>query len=71
MEKTEIDTGINSVLEIVIDGLTLEDVENAMRVGIQAAVKPGIKKISAGIYGGGLGQYQIHLHKLIGNEGIN
>ena len=71
VEKTEIDDGINSVLEIVIDGLTLEDVENAMRVGIQAAVKPGIKKISAGNYGGGLGQYQIHLHKLIGNEGIN
>ena len=67
VEKTEIDTGINSVLEIVIDGLTLEDVEEAMRVGIKAAIKPGIKKISAGNYGGGLGQYQIQLHKLLGN----
>ena len=67
VEKTEIDTGINSVLEIVIDGLTLEDVEEAMRVGIKAAIKPGIKKISAGNYGGGLGQYQIQLHKLLEN----
>ena len=67
VEKTEIDTGINSVLEIVIDGLTLKDVEEAMRVGIKAAIKPGIKKISAGNYGGGLGQYQIQLHKLLGN----
>ncbi|SVC89972.1 uncharacterized protein METZ01_LOCUS342826, partial [marine metagenome] len=57
VEKTEVDTNINSVLEIVIDGLTLKDVEEAMRVGIKAAIKPGIKKISAGNYGGGLGQY--------------
>ena len=67
VEKTEVDTDINSVLEIVIDGLTLEAVEEAMRVGIKAAIKPGIKKISAGNYGGGLGQYQIQLHKLIEN----
>ncbi|MCS5551563.1 MAG: formylmethanofuran--tetrahydromethanopterin N-formyltransferase [Gammaproteobacteria bacterium] len=67
VEKTEVDTNINSVLEIVIDGLTLKDVEEAMRVGIKAAIKPGIKKISAGNYGGGLGQYQIQLHKLIEN----
>ncbi len=67
VEKTEVDTNINSVLEIVIDGLTLKDVEEAMRVGIKAAIKPGIKKISAGNYGGGLGQYQIQLHKLLGN----
>ncbi len=67
VEKTEVDTNINSVLEIVIDGLTLKDVEEAMRVGIKAAIKPGIKKISAGNYGGGLGQYQIQLHKLLEN----
>ena len=65
VEKTEVDTNINSVLEIVIDGLTLKDVEEAMRVGIKAAIKPGIKKISAGNYGGGLGQYQIQLHKYL------
>ena len=67
VEKTEIEPSINSVLEIVVDGLTLEDVEQAMRVGIEAAVKPGVKKISAGNYGGGLGQYQIQLHKLMEN----
>lgn len=65
VDKTELDDGINSVLEIVIDGLTLESVEEAMRVGITAATKPGIKQISAGNYGGGLGQYQIQLHKLL------
>lgn len=64
VENSELDDGINSVLEIVIDGLTLGAVEQAMRVGAIAAAKPGIKKISAGNYGGGLGQYHIHLHKL-------
>lgn len=64
VDNTELDDGINSVLEIVIDGLTLEAVEKAMHVGTIAAAKPGIKKISAGNYGGGLGQYHIHLHKL-------
>jgi formylmethanofuran--tetrahydromethanopterin N-formyltransferase len=64
VENSELDDGINSVLEIVIDGLTLEAVEQAMRVGAIAAAKPGIKKISAGNYGGGLGQYHIHLHKI-------
>lgn len=67
IEKSELDAGINSVLEIVIDGLTLESVEEAMRVGLSAAAKPGVKKISAGNYGGGLGQYHIQLHKLLEN----
>ncbi|MFT5394849.1 MAG: formylmethanofuran--tetrahydromethanopterin N-formyltransferase [Gammaproteobacteria bacterium] len=68
VENSELDDGINSVLEIVIDGLTLEAVEQAMRVGAIAAAKPGIKKISAGNYGGGLGQYHMHLHQLLASK---
>ncbi|MGB1800743.1 MAG: formylmethanofuran--tetrahydromethanopterin N-formyltransferase [Gammaproteobacteria bacterium] len=64
VKKSELDDSINSVLEIVIDGLTIEAVEEAMRVGMEAAAKPGVKQISAGNYGGNLGQYHIHLHKL-------
>lgn len=64
-KKTELSDQINSVLEIVIDGLTLEAVEQAMLVGMQAAAKPGIKQISAGNYGGGLGQFKIKLHDLL------
>jgi formylmethanofuran--tetrahydromethanopterin N-formyltransferase len=56
--------GINSVLEIVIDGLDEEAVREATRVGIEAACQPGIVRISAGNYGGTLGQYQIHLWEL-------
>ncbi len=68
VDNSETEEGINSVLEIVIDGLTLESVEEAMRVGMTAAAKPGVKKISAGNYGGGLGQYQIQLHQLMDKQ---
>ncbi len=58
---------VNSVLEIVIDGLSEEAVGEATRVGVQAACRPGIVRISAGNYGGTLGQYQFHLHELLAN----
>ena len=57
--------GVNCVLEIVIDGLNEKAVADAMDVGIHAAAKPGIKQISAGNYGGDLGQYHLHLHKIL------
>ncbi len=56
---------INAVLEIVIDGLDEVTVGEAMHRGMLAAARPGIRRISAGNYGGGLGQYQIHLHRLL------
>lgn len=58
--------GVNSVLEIVIDGLYEASIEQVMRVGIRAACIPGIVRISAGNYGGTLGQYQFHLHQILG-----
>ncbi|HIC94140.1 MAG TPA: formylmethanofuran--tetrahydromethanopterin N-formyltransferase, partial [Anaerolineae bacterium] len=57
---------VNCVLEIVIDGLTEEAIREAMRVGIEAACIPGIVRISAGNYGGTLGQYQFYLHQILG-----
>ena len=56
---------INCALEIVVDGLSENAVREAMRVGMSAAAKPGVKQISAGNYGGGLGQYQIKLRDLL------
>lgn len=59
--------GVNSVLEIVIDGVDEEAVLKSMQVGIKAACLPGVVKITAGNYGGKLGKYHFHLHKLLGN----
>lgn len=56
---------VNCVLEIVIDGLDEAAVREAMRVGLQAAAKPGILEISAGNYGGNLGQFKFDLHSLV------
>jgi len=57
---------VKCVYEIVINGLTLEEVKRAMREGIRAAVKiPGIQRISAGNYGGKLGPYKAHLSEVL------
>jgi formylmethanofuran--tetrahydromethanopterin N-formyltransferase len=67
--KTELDEHTRCVLEIVIDGLTEADVAAAMRAGMQAGVAigaaGGLLRISAGNYGGKLGPYHFHLHKLM------
>lgn len=62
----DLPAGVNSVLEIVIDGVDEEAVRQSMREGIKAACLPGVLKITAGNYGGKLGQYHFHLHKLLG-----
>lgn len=64
---------IGCVMEIVIDGLTEADVGAAMRVGMEAAIAigpaGGLLRISAGNYGGKLGPFHFHLHKLLGAAG--
>jgi len=57
--------GVNSVLEIVLDGLDSPAIVEAMRTGILAACRPGVRAISAGNYGGGLGPYHFHLRKIM------
>ena len=53
---------VEAVYEIVIDGLTLESVTEAMRVGLATAVGcEGVELIGAGNYGGQLGQHHIQL----------
>lgn len=56
---------VNSVLEIVIDGLDADAVEEATRRGIHAACIQGIRRISAGNYGGHLGKFKFYLHKIL------
>lgn len=63
--ETQVIPGAGCVLEIVIDGLDLGGVEEAMRRGMHAAAEAGALQISAGNYGGGLGQYKIGLHPLL------
>jgi formylmethanofuran--tetrahydromethanopterin N-formyltransferase len=43
----------------------LPAVEEATRVGIRAACRPGVLAISAGNYGGKLGPFLLYLRKLL------
>ncbi len=63
--KTALPEGANAVYEIVLDGVDLSSVEEATRVGIRAACRPGVLRITAGNYGGKLGPYHLHLHQLL------
>jgi formylmethanofuran--tetrahydromethanopterin N-formyltransferase len=64
-EQSAVIPGVNCVLEIVIDGLDENAVESAMRAGMHASAKPGIQQITAGNYGGNLGQFKIYLKNLV------
>jgi formylmethanofuran--tetrahydromethanopterin N-formyltransferase len=68
--KSELTPQTRCVMEIVIDGLTEADVAAAMSAGLQAGIRigaaGGLLRISAGNYGGKLGPFHFHLHKLMG-----
>ncbi|MDZ5458227.1 formylmethanofuran--tetrahydromethanopterin N-formyltransferase [Azohydromonas lata] len=67
--RSDLAPGQDCVMEIVIDGLTEADVAAAMRAGLHAAtargVDSGLLRITAGNYGGKLGPFHFHLHKLL------
>jgi formylmethanofuran--tetrahydromethanopterin N-formyltransferase len=63
--ETQLPPEVNSVLEIVVDGLDRPAIEQSMRAGLSAACRPGVVEITAGNYGGKLGKHHFHLHQLI------
>jgi formylmethanofuran--tetrahydromethanopterin N-formyltransferase len=67
--QSQLDREANAVLEIVIDGLTDANVRAAMRAGIaavcEAGAASGVLRVSAGNFGGKLGQFQYRLHELM------
>jgi formylmethanofuran--tetrahydromethanopterin N-formyltransferase len=63
---SQLPEGVNSVLEIVINGTDAEAISRAMRAGIDAACREGMVAITAGNYGGKLGPHHFHLRKIMG-----
>lgn len=64
-EASKVPINVNYIPEIVINGDSINAVKKAMKVGIKAALSiNGVKKISAGNYGGKLGNYKIYLREL-------
>jgi formylmethanofuran--tetrahydromethanopterin N-formyltransferase len=60
--------GVNAVYELVIDGVDVESVAAATRAGVRAACGPGVRRITAGNYGGKLGPHHFRLHELLSAE---
>ncbi len=65
VEHTDVPEDVEAVFEIVIDGLALEPVREAMRRGLVAAAEAGASHVTAGNYGGNLGPFHIHLRELV------
>lgn len=63
-DRSLVPPGVESIMEIVINGRDLEAVAAATHAAIDAAVDtPGLAKITAGNYGGRLGKSFIYLRK--------
>ncbi len=66
---SKVPDGVNSIPEIVINGISLDAVKEAIGSAMQAVKNmDGVVKISAGNYGGRLGKYKIHLQGLLAHE---
>lgn len=64
--KTELPADCHAVYEIVIDGLSFDAVQSAMKRGLHAAsAAPGVVRITAGNYGGKLGKHHFHLKDIL------
>jgi formylmethanofuran--tetrahydromethanopterin N-formyltransferase len=63
--KSDLPEGVNSVLEIVINGIDAPAIARAMRAGIDAACREGIVAITAGNYAGKLGPHHFYLRKIM------
>jgi len=64
VKDSKVPDGVNSVLEVVINGLDETSVMKAMGVGVDAATKvEGIKWITAVNFDGSLGKFQMSLKK--------
>jgi formylmethanofuran--tetrahydromethanopterin N-formyltransferase len=67
IEDSELKDGENCVYEVIIDGVTEDAIKKSMKVGIEAACQvSGVKRISAGNYGGKLGKFQYRLFEVLG-----
>ncbi|HDY74822.1 MAG TPA: formylmethanofuran--tetrahydromethanopterin N-formyltransferase [Euryarchaeota archaeon] len=66
ISDSKLPLGVESIPEIVINGMSLEIVKKAMKSSISVASKEkGVILISAGNFGGKLGKYKIYLRDLI------
>jgi formylmethanofuran--tetrahydromethanopterin N-formyltransferase len=65
-KTSKVPENVRYIPEIVINGTSLDAAKEAMKAGIKAALKiDGVAGISAGNYGGKLGEFKIKLRELV------
>jgi formylmethanofuran--tetrahydromethanopterin N-formyltransferase len=67
---TKLREGANCALEVVIDGASETAVATAMATAIRATAGPGVIAIGAGNYGGKLGKFHFHLHRILDGSAV-
>jgi len=68
-KESQVPEGVNYIAELVFDGMNIEVMKKALKAGIEAVLSiEGVMRISAGNYGGKLGQYKIPFNELNINE---
>ncbi len=64
-KESKVPEGVNYIAEIVFDGISIDAVKEATKAGIKAVLDvDGVVRISAGNYGGKLGEHKIPLKEL-------
>ncbi len=66
--ESDLVDGANCAYEIVIDGIDEAAVGSAMRLALETAAGEGVLTLGAGNYGGKLGKFHFHLHKLLSDD---
>lgn len=63
--ESSVPIGVRCIAEIVLNGVSLDAIKKATKAGIKAVLGvDGVAKVSAGNYGGKLGEYMIPLKEL-------
>lgn len=66
VDDSQVPAGVESVLEVVVNGVDEAAIRAAMRAGILAAARTdGVRCIGASNFGGRLGPYRFRLHDLV------
>lgn len=64
-KESRVPEGVEYIAEIVFNGVSLDAVKQATKTGVRAVLNiDGVVKVSAGNYGGKLGEYKILLREL-------
>ncbi len=66
IEDSKVPDGVNSILNLLMFGASLELMRQAMAVSLRAAAQsPGVLYLGAMNFGGAFGKHQYHLHELL------